>query len=52
MNFYRIKTEEFEDIKGVIRIHQSKKDRQHNGLKKKDRQHNGLKKKDRQHNGL
>ena len=28
--------EEFEDIKGVIRIHKSKKDRQHNDQKKKD----------------
>ena len=34
-----------------IRIHTSKKDRQHNGQKKKDMQHNGQKKKDRQHNG-
>ena len=31
--------EEFEDTKkGVIRIHQSKKDRQHNGQKKMDKQ--------------
>ena len=29
--------EEFEDTKGVIRSHQSKKDRQHNGKKKKDK---------------
>jgi hypothetical protein len=29
--------EEFEDIKGVIRIRKSKKDRQHNGQKKKDK---------------
>ena len=29
--------EEFEDTKGVITIHKSKKDRQHNGQKKKDR---------------
>jgi hypothetical protein len=28
--------EEFEDIKGVIRIRKSKKDRQHNGQKNKD----------------
>jgi hypothetical protein len=28
--------EDFEDIKGVISIHKSKKDRQHNGQKKKD----------------
>jgi hypothetical protein len=28
--------EEFEDIKGVIRIRKSKKNRQHNGRKKKD----------------
>jgi len=27
--------EEFEDTKGVIRIHKSKKDRQHNGQKDK-----------------
>jgi len=27
--------EEFEDIKRVIRIHKSKKDRQHNGQKRK-----------------
>ena len=26
--------EEYEDTKGVIRIHKSKKDRQHNGQKK------------------
>jgi hypothetical protein len=30
--------EEFEDIKGVIRICKLKKDRQHNGQKKKDKQ--------------
>jgi hypothetical protein len=30
--------EEFEDIKGVIRIRISKKNRQHNGQKKKDKQ--------------
>ena len=30
--------EEFEDIKGVIRIHKSRKNRQHNGQKKKDKQ--------------
>jgi len=29
------KQEEFEDIKGVIRIRKSKKKRQHNGQKKK-----------------
>jgi hypothetical protein len=29
------KKEEFEDTKGVIRIHISKKNRQHNGQKKK-----------------
>ena len=29
--------EEFEDTKGVIRSHKSKKDRQHNGKKKKDK---------------
>jgi cytoskeletal protein RodZ len=43
--------EEFEDTKRVIRICQSKNDRQHNGQKKKDKQHNGQKKKDRQPNG-
>ena len=32
--------EEFEDIKGVIRIRKSKKDRQHNGQKKKDKRTN------------
>ena len=36
--------------KGVIKVHNLKKYRQHNGKKKKDRQHNGKKKKDRQHN--
>ena len=30
--------EEFEDTKRVIRIHKSKKDRQHNSRKKKDKQ--------------
>ena len=30
--------EEFEDTKGVIRIHQSKNDRQQNDQKKKDKQ--------------
>jgi peptidyl-tRNA hydrolase len=30
--------EEFEDIKGIIRIRISKKDKQHNGQKKKDKQ--------------
>jgi hypothetical protein len=30
--------EEFEDTKGVIRIHISKKNKQHNGQKKKDQQ--------------
>ena len=29
--------EEFEDTKVVIRIHKSKKNRQHNGQKKKDK---------------
>ena len=29
--------EEFEDTKGVIRIRDSKKNRQHNGQKKKDK---------------
>ena len=32
--------EEFEDIKGVIIIHKSKKNRQHNGQKKKDKRTN------------
>ena len=32
--------EEFEDIKGVIRIRISKKDRQHNGQKKKNKRTN------------
>ena len=45
--------EQFEDIKGVIRIRKSKKDRQHNGQKKKykrtnnDLQNNTHKTKDR-----
>ena len=30
--------EEFEDTKGVIKIHKSKKNRQHNGQKKKYKQ--------------
>ena len=32
--------QEFEDIKGVIRIRKSKKDRQHNCQKKKDKRTN------------
>jgi hypothetical protein len=32
--------EEFEDTKGAIRIHKSKKNRQHNGQKKKYRRTN------------
>ena len=32
--------EEFEDTKGVIRIHILKKDRQHNGQKKMDKKTN------------
>jgi hypothetical protein len=32
--------EEFADTKGVIRIHISKKNRQHNGQKKKDKRTN------------
>jgi hypothetical protein len=32
--------EEFEDTKGVIKIHKSKKDRQHNGQLKKDKRTN------------
>jgi hypothetical protein len=31
----KILQEEFEDTKGVIRIHKSKKNRQHNGQKRK-----------------
>ena len=34
--------EEFEDIKGVIRIRISKKNRQHNGQKKKDKRANKI----------
>jgi hypothetical protein len=34
------KEEEFEDSKGEIRIHISKKNRQHNGLKKKHKRTN------------
>ena len=35
--------EEFEDTKRIIRIHKSKKDKQHDGQKKKDkRTHNYL----------
>jgi hypothetical protein len=33
-------SEEFEDTKGVIRVHKSKKDGQHNGQKKKDKRTN------------
>ena len=40
----------FGDTKEIIRIRNSKKDRQHNVQKRKDRQHNVQKKKDRQHN--
>jgi len=32
--------EDLEDTKRVIRIHKSKKNRQHNGLKKKDKRRN------------
>ena len=32
--------EGFGDIKGVMRIHKSKRDRQHNGQKKKDKRTN------------
>jgi hypothetical protein len=37
INWYlvQLEQEEFEDTKGVIRIHISKKNRQHNGQKKK-----------------
>ena len=34
------KSQEFEDTKGVIRIHISKKNRQNNGQKKKDKRTN------------
>ena len=34
----KILQEEFEDTKGIIRIRNSEKDRQHNGQKKKDKQ--------------
>ena len=37
--------EEFEDTKGIIRIHKSK-DRQYNSQNKKDRQYNSQNKKD------
>jgi hypothetical protein len=33
-----LSVEEFEDVKGVIRIGKSKNDRQHSGQKKKDKQ--------------
>ena len=33
-----MKTEKFNDTKEVIRIHKSKKDRQHNDQRKKDKQ--------------
>jgi hypothetical protein len=33
----RVSKEEYEDTKGVIRIHISKKKRQHNGKRKKDK---------------
>ena len=33
-----LRQEEFEDIKGIMRIGKSNKDRQHNGQKKKDKQ--------------
>ena len=32
MEIWKIHSEEFEDIKGVIRIRKSKKDRQYNGI--------------------
>jgi hypothetical protein len=35
-----VQIEELEDIKGVIRIRTSKKDRKHNGQKKKDKRTN------------
>jgi len=34
--------EEFEDTKGAIRIHKSKKDRQHNGQMNKDKRTNNV----------
>ena len=39
-NIMRVNLEEIEDIKLVIRIRKSKKDRQHNGQKKKDKRTN------------
>ena len=44
--------EEFEDIKRVIRIRKSKKDRARKGLTKKDRAHKGLTKKGQSTQGL
>ena len=38
INHTTLSEEEFEYIKGVIRIRKSKKDRQHNGQKKKGQQ--------------
>jgi len=38
--FIRTVQEEFEDIKGIIRICKSKKNRQHNGQKKKHKRTN------------
>ena len=38
----RIRQEEFEDIKGVIRIRKPKKDRQLNGRKKNDKMTNNV----------
>ena len=40
MNLFSCFKEDFEDTKGVIRSHTSKKDRQHNGQKKKDKRTN------------
>ena len=42
MLFIILYQEEFEDTKGVIRIHKSKNDRQYNGQKKKYKSTNDL----------
>ena len=39
-NFEKTSSEEFEDTKGVIRTHISKKNRQHNGQNKNDKRTN------------
>ena len=50
-NILQVLNEEFEDTKGVIRISNSKENRQYNGQTIKDRQYNGQKIKDRKYNG-